>query len=382
MPKRLAQKAKPETHGGSMMLRLVSEDGHVVDTMSDLTDARWRPLGYSELVAHIAKRTPVSVRLSSVELSIKGPELNHRSVGSLNAEFIPKGGVITMFALVEGGWLPVPLLPAVVLYPDANIARNVSALAAQLAQQSGAKWELGIGGRLISPLLPALEGNQRRLPSSLDEIEAAVAEIARKLEARFPRQVYMPTTEAYLGAWGLVEERRHSLQSETAFLLQVLPRLSARVAEQSLLREYDAVEATAARHGIQRESFLFLLVLDCLFDRQFVERVKRAHMSAGRAVLKPKPRPTVADAYNALSDVWLLAFAAMVPAVTRANTVAVCTQDMGLTKAWSMFAPRDTRLAGPRNAVLTLSLTNFGARMLDDLRSDLLGKFVDGRDTT
>jgi hypothetical protein len=333
--------------------------------------AHWDPLGYHELVHHVSTGAAVTISLSSVEMSIRGPRVNSDALRSMKAVFTPKGGRAEIFALVPGGWLPVPLLPADVLYPDANIAKNVPSLAGALS--ANPTWPIGVGGRRISPLLPALEGNRRGLPASLNEIEQLANEVADKLKKCLPGQVHMPTTDAYLGAWGLVGERRQDIGKESAFLQQILPRLSRKVSQAELRHVYDDVESAAERNGIQRNSFLYLLTLDCLFDHQFVGNVKSVHQSAGRLVLKPKPTVSSEQIYNALFDIWILKFASLLPAVTKQNSVAVCTRDFGLAKAWALFSPRQTTLAGPRQANLTLNVDDFALRLDAELREELLG---------
>jgi hypothetical protein len=54
------------------------------------------------------------------------------------------------------------------------------------------------------------------------------------------------------------------------------------------------------------------------------------------------------------------------------NSVAVCTKDFGLAKAWALFSPRGTTIAGPSQATFRLSVNDFAVRLDAELREELL----------
>ena len=324
-----------------LFLKFEMDDGHLVKI--DPSDGPYRvvPLGLAVLQDYLgaggrmAKRS-IPIGIESSFLNSTGPTHNHRGPGSVGFEFHPNPK-IEVFALVEGGWLPVVFAQAELLLPDANVAKKFRLFRAELSRKPHVPPELAhldIPVARIHPILTALEGNKMQFPT-LEELSQEMHQTADRLANNLASsEVVHPDEQMMLAAYRLSEERKMTYEKEAELLKYALPRLANRIPTTDLERVHDELHQKASALQVSTSSILYYLLLDSLYDNHPVSKVRQ---SPGRGVLKPKPDVTDEGIYNALFDVFQLELLVHMHKVPGAGRGAICTMDHSLAKAWAML---------------------------------------------
>jgi hypothetical protein len=242
------------------------------------------------------------------------------------------------FALVRGGWLPMPFVIPPQFFVDRNVVSKLKSLTSSNPRPSEADFSSWMqtllqGRPLFNPLPYAWESANRRRPT-FSEFEQELVKARQEILHAFPNATVSSfeaksTAAAYHQLIEFVERE----QRQTQFLLNVAPNLVDTVADSKIEQTKQRIFAAALAHGVPRRGILMFAVMSTLFE-------SNREMSIGRSLLKPKPNYNVADAYNAISDLRAIELLVGSHAMAPTHPPALATDDIALVKFWCALGLR------------------------------------------
>jgi len=180
----------------------------------------------------------------------------------------------------------------------------------------------------FSPILYMMEGQLGRPSETVEELEASYDRFASRIATHFPKAKTVPPREQSApGALSLLKQRKERYVRECAFLVEVAPLLIPETGRAKRDQVWDQLEASAARHGVPRMSYVFMAVL-CATSTS-------PEFNAGRMILKPRPGFDRGDAHNAVSDLIALELMNNVIAAFPGKWPVFLTHDRGLALLWN-----------------------------------------------
>jgi len=295
------------------------------------------PLDYEELAKiPILKGKDISFRIvaKSDKHSINDEGSTVNTTLTFNVNFPHQ---VSIFALVEGGWLPPPFVMSKLFMMD----RNVVSVLKQLNNGSSRKdhiatewWTNLLSDKdvLINPVFYALEGCNKKAPT-YSEFVRSFDEAVVEIQSALPGvSVINYQGIHYKAAYTVIEELSEKLSKEADFLLDVVPLVKNRVHAKNLDQIKNVIISKAKDRGVV-QSLAFLAALSCLYesDQEYTYPV-------ARKIIKPKNAYSEGDAYNALNDLRILQLATSVRGAIN-EKFSVCTQDVALALFWCGLAP-------------------------------------------
>jgi hypothetical protein len=240
---------------------------------------------------------------------------------------------VNAYALVIGGYYPLSLTFSGMLLIDRNILSVLSSVSGLSTRQDGEanRWWLSFLNRpecILNPVLSALEGSERAVPS-YEEFCASFDTACDYIREHLPNaQVVNFTQEAYQAAYATVEDLAARYENEQAFLSGVAPLL-ARKRKQVELREVeDSLFSLCSSSGLEVFSLPLIVALSCLYEpRQGNEQ------SIGRMIIKPNENYDEMRAHNTISDLRALEYLAVANGLG-IGSVTFCTRDKALAALW------------------------------------------------
>ncbi|MBS1164333.1 MAG: hypothetical protein H6R00_358 [Proteobacteria bacterium] len=291
-----------------------------------------KPLSYEDLATAKLHR-PVTIPLEMyngriVESDVEGIDTGKYAhfTTTLESPFTAQA-----IGLVRGGWLPSALAATrekAVLLPDRNI---ISKIAGQFENGIKVDSEADFLDLFadepiwINPLLSALEGNKRAVPTSA-AARTQLEEGVEKLRKALPKATIMVGTRSIEGLLGLIDDTRLGLTRKQDLLRRLAPLLAAPVARRNMDARWAEALAAADEAGVPRNSLVMLAVLSTIVNPQ-------GHCAAKR-VLKFHASYSNADAYNALSDLRSLEVLLSCLAFFPDYNIQLCTADRNLALFW------------------------------------------------
>jgi hypothetical protein len=241
------------------------------------------------------------------------------------------------YALVTGGWLPLPLAIPARFLVDRNVVADLRKLRNYPARTDlgGLPWWMilaGHGRALFNPLPYAWEGSDGRAPDDAEFMAAFEAGVA-EIRAALPGSVVVTYGPAeYRAAHNIRAAFEINAAKEATFLKTICPLLVDRVQPGKEARIEAIVFEHCSKHGVARSSFACVAALSCLYeDRQ------GAGYLIGREVLKPSYDYPAKAAYNAACDLGHLTLAVISAAHNQG--FALVTSDRGLASLWCALRP-------------------------------------------
>jgi len=270
---------------------------------------------------------------------------------TINNEVIDKESIITVpikfnsemsvYALVINGWLPITFRNSKWLVPDRNLISSIIQI--KLDNLNGnnkaIKWWLDFikdSDITINPLLYAFEGNKQKKPS-YKEFCTSFDKAVDKLYSYFPKgKIISNKSELFYGAgYSILEEMAAKQNDEIKFLLETAPLVSIPHSNQQLSKVQQKIDEIATKYDLIGKSFLYFLVISCLYERN-----DSKYFKAARKVLKPTSNFKEIDAYNAISDINALNIFIFIQSRSiYKEPYPICTCDKGLVAFWSGLNP-------------------------------------------
>jgi hypothetical protein len=252
----------------------------------------------------------------------------------------------TIYALLHGGWLPLPFAMPQRFLVDRNVVISLSKIRRGDIATTGEvlQWWLRFfaqGTALFNPLPYAFEAGFRRKPT-MTEFVAAYKEGAEEIHQAVPSCGIVRFSKMhYRDVYALLEAFDRRSNGESKFLQEVCSLVLDRVPRKKEREIAIAILSTADRYGLSRASLVVLAVLSCLY-----EDVHGNFQSIGRLLIKPKKIYTEADAFNALSDLRHVELAAAGQVYFQREAFALCTCDRAIALLWCALSLRGESPAG------------------------------------
>lgn len=263
----------------------------------------------------------------------------------------------TIFALVNGGWLPLPFTIPARFLVDRNVVISLRKIreGKVAANAQALQWWTNFfaqGSGMFNPLPYAFEAGYRRKPT-MAEFVSAFDEGASELREALPKCHIVKFEDAhYRAAYAQLEAFDERNERETTFLQEVCPLVVQRVPRHAEAEMAEAITRTADKCKLNRASLVTLAVLSCLY-----EDVHGIPPAIGRQILKPKPAYSDADAFNALSDLRHIELAVAAQASFKQEAFSLSTCDRPMALLWSALSARGT-CSSDGAIELTFDLTN------------------------
>ena len=357
-----------------MLVRYTAETGEILDILPKA----FRPLSFGDLESGEGtqdKTYPMKIEANSIEGLPNGKQPSGPGLVSIPITFRQP---VSIFGLVEGGWLPIPFVQPAKLLVDRNVVASLAQLrrGASRPDLGHTDWWFEFFKEFsveINPALYAFEGNNRR-PPTLEEFcrafEEASNEIAKQLPGATLTRYDRPH---YQAAYALITEFANRLQRETQFLIRIAPKLTERVADPQLPKFQSEILELGHQLELRTTSLVVLAALACLYERR-----DGSGILAARKIIKPKRAYSPDDAYNALSDLRALEMFLSGLGLDR-EPFAFCTCDKAIAAFWCGLAAHSGQWIDERFS-FTVSLSDdLFPRLQESGRMELIARLTEGR---
>lgn len=282
------------------------------------------------------------------------------------------------YALVEGGWLPMPFCKPRNYLVDYNVIVDIEKLIAGKTVASAIEKEwwtdmIRSPETVFNPLLFAFEGEKKTFPS-LDEFKELFQKGSSTIKAHLPEvNVLTMDDETACDVYDILSQMNDRYLQRHDFLMEVIPLIQESKAKNQKAKFQDQIFDAADKFGLNYFSFPFLAVLSCLY-----ESTQGGYYQASRKVLKASPKFDSDTAYNALADINGLELFAAMQGLAKGNPnnkYAFCTSDKPLSVFGAGLNPRNVTI-NDKGANFTVSIDkNLFPDLDSDERDELLKRF-------
>lgn len=309
-------------------LRHVAENGQ----QTDMVPQSFRPLVYSDAVQpHSRHRIEFTGQGTILKDDV--PELTTASF-SMDVAFHER---FSIYALVEGGWLPLPFVEPGIFLIDQNVLITLAGIAnGRIKPGNRDTWLTFLNNprTVINPVFCAWEGISRQTPTytefcdRFDEASARISAALPKVSVIKFEKVHYEAAHTSILAFVERQER------ETEFLLYAVPLIREKTSPEKLAEYRSKLVTKATELGLNNRSLLAIAVFSCLFERQ-----DGSGYLVGRKILKPKQHYTEQDAYNALCDLRSLELF-ICSRTIGGKPMSLCTRDRAMAAFWCLINPK------------------------------------------
>ena len=312
-------------------LRYVTEDGEELETIPD----SFKPLGYEELTGSKSSYS-IEVKAGPGKTKLNGTTLEKGYTCNFPITFNEE---VTIYVLVQGGWLPISFINHPNIIPDRNVISSIQQIKNGKIRNNtkSTAWWLTFHRKsdlTINPLLYACEGNKKRLPT-FQEFCTSFDEASQDIKNFFPNAKVVSYTDKYIykQAYELLLEISRKNAVEEEFLLETASLVAIRPPDNEIADIQDAIDNVALKLNILGESLAYYLVISCLYDAK-----DGSGYQSARKVLKPNQNYKKEQAYNTISD--LNAINLFIQSLSFPDIVfPICTCDKPLAAFWASINP-------------------------------------------
>lgn len=310
-----------------------TDDGQIYDVIPTSI----RPLGLKELLSTFQGSDKITYPLQ-VQLQARNSITSNKLESVLPLTFQEE---IKPYALVRGGWLPMPFSYPTKFLVDRNVVAGLERIRRGTVRPDDLAMEwwnrfFADGGATFDPLLYALEGDKRKAPTFnefTDEINKGVLE----LTASFPTcKIHDRDVKELKSFYEFLLQFEDKVGAESSFLIAASPILTDPTAKGKEKSKLDALIKLAQEHRIEPISLVFIAVISCLYEDN-----KGVKFSIGRKLLKFGPATYSPEmAFNALSDIRHIEMTAQVQIMFQSEGIySLATCDKALAAFWCALSP-------------------------------------------
>jgi hypothetical protein len=317
-----------------MLIRYESDDGETVEVIP----RHFKPLLYADLLPNSTKDDKAySIELVGDSIDVTNNGIQSKKPVKVTTQIAFREPP-TVYALVEGGWLPPPFVRPPYLLVDRNVISSLKRIAEGFSRpdlKSRDWWFRFFDNKelVINPLLYALEGNRRR-PPLFDEFRNAFNEASLDVLKCLPKaKVVKYKSKHFQAAYSILTDLAARTERETEFLLRTVPLIVTRVADSRLTEIQSNIFQIAESLKLTSGSLAVLAVLSCLYENR-----DGSGFLTARRILKPQSHYTAPAAHNTLADLRSLELCIVSRGAVQAP-YALCTCDRALALFWCGIKP-------------------------------------------
>lgn len=324
------------------MLHLVEEDGTTIKMAPSGPRFDVSPLSFSDLAVMATASDPV-VPLTINHIYASGLPDTETSVPSTVQARLAGTGPITVYGLVEGGWLPLPWAHKHIALLDRNMVISLERLHAHhepSLEPDPAPWlnHLGLDSDEVSVIPFILEGPKQRPPTDF-EMRVEASRIMKIIKARLPNTKLRALSQEQRQALRrYMLDGRESQTRASRLLQRAAPLVAQSVKATERIRLETKILDIAKAEQIPTCSLPVLALLSCIYDGKPGLPKHRVYRP-GRAILKPRVEYGNCQSYNALADFSFIEFLFNIQAFMPEAPAVLYTQDIGLAAFWAALQP-------------------------------------------
>lgn len=308
-------------------LKYVGENGDQAEAIPTF----FKPLTFSDLFPE-NKLYEINAEVEAGDATINGEIIKEKSTLTIPINFHYD---VSIYVLVPDGWLPITFINNNWLIPDRNFISSIIQIKSNRlkSNKKAIKWWLDFhknSDLTINPLLYALEGNKQRKPT-YNEFCISFDKAVQELTGYFPQSkiISYKDEKFYKAGYAILEEMTKKQSDEINFLIETAPLVATPYSDKQVKNIQDKIDKIAIKYNFIGKSFLYYLVISCLYERN-----DKKYFKAARKVLKPNPNYAAIDAYNTIADVNALNMFIQTWSLFR-QPYPICTCDKGLVAFWS-----------------------------------------------
>jgi hypothetical protein len=278
----------------------------------------------------------IKAKVDAGDAKINGEVIANNSTITMPTKFKSE---MTVYAIVIDGWLPISFRNSEWVVPDRNLISSIIQIESENLndKNESIKWWLDFvkaSDIILNPFLYAIEGNQKKKPSFKEFCES-FDKAVEKLSTFFRKGkiISYNSIKYYKAGYSILEEITANQKDEINFLLETAPLVSTPYSSQQISKIQNEIDDIAIKYNLLGKSFLYFLVIACLYDRN-----DSKYFKAARKVLKPKQSYSESDAYNTISDINILNIFIQSWSIFK-QPYPICTCDNGLVAFWSGLNP-------------------------------------------
>jgi len=354
-----------------MLIRYEAASGEILE----IEPTRFEPLSFSDLVEDYNKKDklyPLRIEAKSVSSSRTGFKTTSPASVSMPTNFREP---VSIFSLVDGGWLPPPLVIPANFMVDRNVVASLEKMKQRANHPSKTQhdwWTQFFSdfAALINPCLYAFEGKNGK-PPSFEEFCRTFELVSAEVKAHLPTARLVEYDLIHFkAAYDIITDVSDRLERETEFLLQTLPLIIHPVVEYQLEKSRFEILQRARRLKVKTGSLVTVAVLSCLYQRS-----DGSGFLAARKLLKPKKGYSRQHAYNALSDLRAIEMFTAGLGFQR-ERFALCTCDRAMAAFWSGLNVRFARWHNERPTFSITLTEDLFPRLDNTARQELASELV------
>jgi hypothetical protein len=315
----------------SVSLKYVGENGDEAEAIP----SSFHPLAFSELFPS-NNIYEINAKVEAGDATINGEVIEEESTLTFPINFHSD---ISIYVLVPDGWLPITFLNSNWLVPDRNFISSIIQIRSNLSNSNtkAKKWWLDFhknSDLTINPILYAFEGNKKRKPT-YNEFCNSFDKAVKELTEYFPQSkiISYHNKKYYKAGYAVLEEMSAKQNDEIKFIVETAPLISNPCSDKQVIKIQEKIDEIAYKCNLLGNSFLYYLVISCLYERN-----DNIYFKAARKVLKPNSNYTEVDAYNTISDINALNLFIQSWSIFK-KPYPICTCDKGLVAFWSGLNP-------------------------------------------
>lgn len=330
----------------NMKIKYVSEENGTVE----FSPKKFLPMTYDVLVCAMKNGSPLKCEGIADTFDVLDEDNHENSISAGKFSFkINFRHNPSIFALVEGGWLPLPFANPSIFLVDRNVISVLSKISkTKRSDIKDTEWWIDFmknSGFIINPILYAFEGGRQRLPTFnefIDSLKKASLEIAKI----FPNaKLIQYSDQTYNSVYKIVADFADRTDRETKFLLKVVNKIINRAKDSDLPKIQSEIIKYAVRYRLVGKSLLVLAVLSCLYEKK-----DGSGFSFARKIIKPKNKYNEKNAYNAIADMRLLEFFiasfGLIELKDDMEPLSLCTCDKSVALFWCALKTQYIKFQG------------------------------------
>lgn len=304
------------------LIKFIANNGTVVE----MEPTGFKPFNFEELISD-KNSYDLKVNVKNVKFNGLLEEKFNSANGSIEFHHKP-----TPYALVRGGWLPLPFTNGEKFLVDRNVIENIKRIINGGVKHEDFKFWADFLNREnieLHPILYAFEGKKQRRPAFGEFIDEFVK--AQEIISNYGFLIFSYNLDRYIAAYKELRSTESRYEKYSTFLVEIAPLLvnTVRRGEEDFL--LSKLEKIRKKHLVENFSLVYVLALTYLFEDQ-------SSYCLGRKILKLSRKYQKKNAYNSLSDLYNLEFSIAVNAIHN-NFYILTTCDKGLAALWCALNP-------------------------------------------